>query len=129
MGWQCSGSDLVLNSCSYWPVSYTHLFIPEICKLPYDYLFRDDPVAMAECTLLVHEYLRLDLLIANMDVYNFEAEAMGVDIKFYKDHCPDFDLSLIHISRGCLYRGSGIFSQVFLHNQNRAYCLWRLSML
>lgn len=66
-------------------------FIPEICKLPYDYLFRDDPVAMAECTLLVHEYLRLDLLIANMDVYNFEAEAMGVDIKFYKDHCPDFD--------------------------------------
>ena len=61
-------------------------FIPEICKLPYDYLFRDDPVAMAECTLLVHEYLRLDLLIANMDVYNFEAEAMGVDIKFYKDH-------------------------------------------
>lgn len=66
-------------------------FIPEICKVPYDYLFRDDPVAMAECTLLVHEYLHLDLLIANLDVYNFEAEAMGVDIKFYKDHCPDFD--------------------------------------
>ena len=66
-------------------------FIPEICKLPYDYLFRDDPIAMAECTLLVHEYLHLDLLIANMDVYNFEAEAMGAKIGFYKDHCPDFD--------------------------------------
>lgn len=66
-------------------------FIPKICKVPYDYLFRDNPIAMAECTLLVHEYLHLDLLIANMDVYNFEAEAMGVSIKFYKDHCPDFD--------------------------------------
>lgn len=66
-------------------------FIPEICKVPYDLLYRDDPVAMAECTLLVNEYLRLDLLIANMDVYNFEAEAMGTKIKFYKDHCPDFN--------------------------------------
>ena len=39
---------------------------------------------MAECTLLVWEYLRLDLLTANMDVYNFEAEAMGAKINFYK---------------------------------------------
>ena len=46
-------------------------FIPEICKVPYDYLFRDDPVAMAECTLLVHEYLHLDLLIANLDTGRF----------------------------------------------------------
>lgn len=66
-------------------------FIPEICKVPYDYLFRDDPVAMAECTLLVHEYLHLDLLIANMDVYNFEAEAMGATINFFEKCCPDFD--------------------------------------
>lgn len=72
-------------------------FIPSICKVPYDYLFRDDPVAMAECTLLVHEYLHLDLLIANMDVYNFEAEAMGAAIKFYRDHCPDFDRSTYFI--------------------------------
>lgn len=68
-------------------------FIPEICKVPYDFLFRDDPVAMAECTLLVQEYLHLDLLVANMDVYNFEAESMGATIKFYEDHCPDFDRS------------------------------------
>ncbi len=68
-------------------------FIPETFGLPYDYLFRDDPVAMAECTLLIQEYLRLDILTANLDVYNFEAEAMGADIKFYKDACPDFDRS------------------------------------
>ena len=68
-------------------------YIPEICKAPYDLLFRDDPVAMAECTLLVWEYLRLDLLIANMDVYNFEAEAMGAKLRFYKNYCPDFDRS------------------------------------
>lgn len=66
-------------------------YIPEMCKVPYDLLFRDDPRAMAECTLLVWEYLRLDLLTANMDVYNFEAEAMGAKINFYKNHCPDFD--------------------------------------
>lgn len=66
-------------------------YIPEMCKVPYDLLFRDDPRAMAECTLLIWEYLRLDLLTANMDVYNFEAEAMGAKINFYKNHCPDFD--------------------------------------
>lgn len=65
--------------------------IPEMCKVPYDYIFRDDPEAMAECTLLVQEYLDLDTIWANTDVYNFEAEAMGVPIKFYPDHCPDFN--------------------------------------
>jgi uroporphyrinogen-III decarboxylase len=68
-------------------------YVPELCKMPYDHLFRDDPKAMAECTLLVWEYLRLDLLTANMDVYNFDAEAMGAKIKFYKNNCPDFDRS------------------------------------
>jgi len=67
--------------------------IPELCKVPYDYLFRDDPKAMAECTLLVWEYLDLDILTANMDVYDFEAEAMGAKIKFYEHNCPDFDRS------------------------------------
>ena len=56
---------------------------------PYDYLLRDDPVAMAECTLLVQEYLDIDLIIANLDIYNFEAEAMGAELKFYPDHCSD----------------------------------------
>jgi len=65
--------------------------IPELCRLPYDYLFRDDPKAMAECTLLVWEYLDLDILTANMDVYNFEAEAMGAKINFFEKNCPDFD--------------------------------------
>lgn len=88
-----------LVNLSKWPnakVANTALiteFIPEICRVPYDLLFRDDAIAMAECTLLVHEYLGLDLLTANMDVYNFEAEAMGAKIKFYPDHCPDFDRS------------------------------------
>ena len=88
-----------LGNLANWPnakVANTALiteFIPEICKVPYDLLFRDDPVAMAECTLLVQEYLKLDLLTANMDVYNFEAEAMGAKIRFYPDHCPDFDRS------------------------------------
>ena len=62
------------------PVLMTALvteLIPELCGVPYDYLLRDDPVAMAECTLLVQEYLDLDLIIANLDIYNFEAEAMA----------------------------------------------------
>jgi len=67
--------------------------IPEMCGVPYDYLYRDDPRAMAECTCLVHEFIGVDLLIANLDVYNFEGEAMGAKINFYKDHCPDFDRS------------------------------------
>lgn len=67
--------------------------IPELCRMPYDYLFRDDPKALTECTLLVWEYLDLDILTANLDVYDFEAEAMGAKIKFYKKNCPDFDRS------------------------------------
>ncbi len=65
--------------------------IPELCKLPFDYLFRDDAVSMAECSLLVQEYLDLDILGINLDVYNFEAESMGAKIHFYKDHAPDID--------------------------------------
>lgn len=68
-------------------------YIPELCKVPYDLIYRDDPRAMAEVTCLVWEYLRLDLLTANLDVYNFEGEAMGAKIKYYKDACPDFDRS------------------------------------
>ena len=88
-----------LQNLANWPnanVPVTALvteYIPELCKVPYDYLFRDDAKAMAECTLLVQEYLKLDILTANMDVYNFEAEAMGAKIKFFPDHCPDFDRS------------------------------------
>lgn len=67
--------------------------IPELCGVPYDYLLRDDPAAMAECTLLVQEYLNLDTIIANMDIYNFEAEAMGAKLRFYPDHCSDIDRS------------------------------------
>lgn len=63
--------------------------IPELCGLPYDFLQREDPVAMAECTLLVQEFLDLDDVSGNLDIYNFEAEAMGAEIKFYPDHCAD----------------------------------------
>ncbi|MDO5118308.1 MAG: hypothetical protein Q4D34_07465, partial [Eggerthellaceae bacterium] len=44
--------------------------IPELCQVPYDYLFRDDSKAMTECTLLVWEWLDLDILTANLDVYD-----------------------------------------------------------
>ena len=66
-------------------------FIPELCKIPYDLIYRDDPVAMAETTLLVQEYIDFDLIIANMDIYNFEAENMGQKLGFYKKACPDVD--------------------------------------
>ncbi|QBE99716.1 hypothetical protein PMF13cell1_05302 [Blautia producta] len=88
-----------LQNLANWPsakVPVTALvteYIPELCKVPYDYLFRHNGQAMAECTLLVQDYLNLDILTANMDVYNFEAEAMGAKIKFFPDHCPDFDRS------------------------------------
>lgn len=68
-------------------------FIPEICKLPYDYLFRDDPVAMAECTLLTQEYLELDAIHSNLDMYVFMPSNMGAKIRHYKDHMPDIDRS------------------------------------
>ena len=31
----------------------------------------------------------MDMILANLDVYNFEAEAMGAEVKFYPDHCAD----------------------------------------
>lgn len=68
-------------------------FIPEICRLPYDYLFRDDPAGMAECTLLVQEYLGLDSVHSNLDMYNFEPSNIGAKIVYYKDHIADIDRS------------------------------------
>lgn len=67
--------------------------IPEMCKVPYDYLFRDSARAMVECTMLMQEYFDVDLVYANTDVYNFEGEAMGAEVKFFKDHCPNFQKS------------------------------------
>ena len=66
-------------------------FIPELCKIPYDLIYRDDPTAMAETTLLVQEYIDFDLIIANLDIYNFEAENIGQSIGFFKNACPDID--------------------------------------
>ena len=85
-----------LGGIASWPkadVPVTALvteLIPGLCRVPYDYLFRDDPAGMVECTLLMQEYFDLDLIFANTDVYNFEGEAMGAPTKFYPDHCPDF---------------------------------------
>lgn len=72
-------------------------YIPATCKVPFDYLFRDDPVAMAECTLLVWEYIGVDLLVLNTDCYNFEAETLGAKIAFYEDHIPDVDRANLFI--------------------------------
>lgn len=68
-------------------------FIPEMCKIPYDLIYRDDPVAMAETTLLIQEYIDFDIVIANLDIYNFEAENMGQAMGFFRDACPDIDRS------------------------------------
>lgn len=82
--------------CENWPAqvpTYAQVneYIPQTCKLPYDFLFRDDARAMAECSLLVWEYTGLDMLLSNHDFYNFEAESIGAKINFYKDHIPDID--------------------------------------
>ena len=68
-------------------------YIPWLCKTPASYLLRDDPKAFAECTLLTHEYLDLDMLFLNTDAYNFEAESMGATMEYYDDHMPDIDRS------------------------------------
>ena len=67
--------------------------IPKLCGVPYDLIYRDDPTAMAECSLLVHEFLGVDIMVGNLDAYNFEAEAMGAKMRFYEDRCPDIDRS------------------------------------
>ena len=66
-------------------------YIPELCGLPYDYLFRDSGTAMAECTLLAWEYTGLDVLSSNHDFYNFEAESIGARVNYYTKHIPDID--------------------------------------
>ena len=94
-----SYSAATFENLANWPNAEVPLMalvtelIPELCQVPYDYLLRDDPEAMAECTLLVQEYLNLDTIIANMDIYNFEAEAMGATLRIYPDHCSDIDRS------------------------------------
>jgi uroporphyrinogen-III decarboxylase len=64
-------------------------YIPELCRLPYDYIYRDSGRAMAECTLLAWEYTGLDGIEANIDIYNFEVENAGAKLNFFKDHMPD----------------------------------------
>jgi len=87
-----SQMDALANWPSQAPVfAQINEHIPEMCKLPYDYLFRDDPVSMAECTLLLWEYYDLTNVLANLDVYNYEAESMGQAVNFYKGHIPDVD--------------------------------------
>lgn len=90
-----SYSAAKFDNLAHWPnadcpsMALVTELIPELAGVPYDYVLRDDPVAMVETTLLVQEYLDVDTIIANLDIYNFEAEAMGAEIKFYPDHCSD----------------------------------------
>ena len=92
-----------LGAIANWPNADVPLgaqvneYIPALCKVPFDLLFKDDPVAMAECTLLVWEYIGVDLLVLNTDCYNFEVETMGGKLSFYKDHIPDVDRSDLFI--------------------------------
>lgn len=91
----CPVSAATFENLANWPnadvpsMALVTGLIPELCGVLYDYVLRDDPVAMAETTLLVQEYLDVDTIIANLDIYNFEAEAMGAEVKFYPDHCAD----------------------------------------
>lgn len=86
-----------LQALEAWPNATVPSFaqvnelIPELCKVPYDYLYRDSGRAMAECSLLVWEYTGLSLLGANLDCYNFEAESTGAKLNFYTNHIPDVD--------------------------------------
>lgn len=85
------------TALSNWPeaaptvVAQINEHIPRLCGLAHDYLLRDDPEAMAECSLLVYEYYGLTLLIANLDPYNVEAEALGQKISYEPDRYPDID--------------------------------------
>lgn len=66
--------------------------VSKLCKVPYDYLLRDNPEGLAECALLVWEYLEeVDLFAAYTDCYNYEAEAAGAKILFFPDHQADID--------------------------------------
>lgn len=87
-----------LGSKGKWPhqaevYAQANELIPQLCKLPYDYMFGKDPVAMAEGMLLIWEYTGVDLLATFLDVYNFEAESIGAKLNFYQDHIPDIDRS------------------------------------
>ena len=92
-----------LGAIANWPNAAVPLgaqvneYIPALCKVPFDLLFKDDPVAMAECTLLVWEYTGIDLLVLNTDCYNFEVETLGGKLSFYEDHIPDVDRSELFI--------------------------------
>ena len=66
-------------------------FVPEICRVSYDLMYRDDPVAMAEGSLLVQEWIDVDSITACHDGYSFEVEAMGAKLRFFPDHSPDID--------------------------------------
>ena len=78
-------------SASVPTVAQVNEYIPELCGLPYDYLFGKDGAAMAECSLLAWEYTGLDLLGSNHDFYNFEAESIGAKVNYYRNHIPDID--------------------------------------
>jgi hypothetical protein len=86
---------MALGGIAQWPNARAPIdaqvneYVPDICRLPYDYLFRDAPRAMAECSLLVWEYTGVDYLEANMDIYDFEIENAGAQINYYPDHLPD----------------------------------------
>jgi len=87
-----------LHSKGKWPYqtevhAQANELIPQLCKVPYDYMFKENPVAMAEGMLLVWEYIGVDLLATYLDVYNFEAESIGAKLNFYEDHIPDIDRS------------------------------------
>jgi hypothetical protein len=74
-----------LMGLANWPapvptIAMVNEFIPDICKVPYYYLFRDDATAMAECSLLVWEYTNLDSIAGNLDIYNFESESIGAEL-------------------------------------------------
>jgi len=75
-------------------------FVPKICRLPSDYLYRDDPAAMVETSLLVHEWLDIDSIAIAHDGYNFEFEAMGGKLRYFPDFGPDVDRTDYFVKNG-----------------------------
>ena len=65
--------------------------VPNVCQLPFDYLYRDDPNAMTETSLLVTEWLDIDSIGVDYDGYNYTAEAMGAKLRFFTDHISGID--------------------------------------
>lgn len=64
----------------------------KMAQMRFDQVF-NDPVALAEISLLLTEYYGLTIPEPQWDAYNIEPESIGQKIKFFPEHIPDIDRS------------------------------------